>query len=192
MEPAAVQSDLADRAGETSAKTSSPPKGYGVPVAMPQNISFLSDGWAGAMMLASEFRPLLEETEMLASEFVSLLEETGARAGEFVSLLEEDEESEEIPALEHLPAFMVSVGITSSKSSVPLPYIFEGGHGRVCFTWLREGKGDCYLYAKLDSMKAKWVESDNGEHIRTEILDVSCGSEDWASLARYLRAAYAK
>ena len=143
-------------------------------------------------MLASEFRPLLEETEMLASEFVSLLEETGTRAGEFVSLLEEDEEADDIPALEHLPAFMVSVAITASKSSAPLPYIFEGGHGRVCFTWLREGKGDCYLYAKLDSMEAKWVESDNGEHIRTEMLDVSCGSEDWASLARYLRAAYGK
>ena len=143
-------------------------------------------------MLASEFRPLLEETEMLASEFVSLLEETVTRAVEFVSLLEEDEESEDIPALEHLPAFMVSVAITASKSSAPLPYIFEGGYGRVCFTWLREGKGDCYLYAKLDSMKAKWVESDNGEHIRTEILDVSCGSEDWDSLALYLRAAYGK
>lgn len=192
MEPAAVQSDLADRAGETSAKTWPPTTGHSAPIVIPENNSFLSDGWAGAMMLASEFRPLLEETEMLASEFVSLLEETGARAGEFVSLLEEDAESDDIPALEHLPAFMVSVGITSSKSSAPLPYIFEGGHGRVCFTWLREGKGDCHLYAKLDSMKAKWVESDNGEHIRTEILDVSCGSEDWASLARCLRAAYGK
>ena len=161
MEPAAVQSDLADSAVETSAKTSSPTTGHSAPIVIPENNSFLSDGWAGAMVLASEF----------------------------VSLLEEDAESDDIPALEHLPAFMVSVGITSSKSSVPLPYIFEGGHGRVCFTWLREGKGDCYLYAKLDSMKAKWVESDNGEHIRTEILDVSCGSEDWASLARYLRGA---
>ena len=97
MEPAAVQSDLADRAGETSAKTSSPTTGHSAPIVIPENNSFLSDGWAGAMMLASEFRPLLEETEMLASEFVSLLEETVTRAGEFVSLLEEDAESERSP-----------------------------------------------------------------------------------------------
>lgn len=147
---------------------------------------------AETMILAREFSPLLEETEMLASEFVSLLKETVTRTSEFASLLKEDEEAEDIPSLENLPALMMSLSITSVKSFAPLPYISEGGYGRVCFTWLREEKGNCYLYAKLDSIEAKWVETSNGEHIRTEIMDVSRGSEDWDSLNRYLRSAYNK
>lgn len=110
---------------------------------------------------------------------------------EFVSTLELEEGDESIDGIENLPRFMERIASAASDPSIPLPVIFEGGHGRVGFMWYRE-QGDCYLYTKLDSMEAKWVESEHGEHIRTQMLDMSYWYTDWNVLERNLQAAYAE
>ena len=123
------------------------------------------------------------------SEGVSRLAQE--RVCEFVSTLGLDEDDESIDGIENLPRFMERIASIASDTSVPLPVIFEGGHGSVGLMWSRE-QGNCYLYAELNSMEAQWVERRNGERRRTEHLDMDMGrlAKGWKTLERNLQAAY--
>ena len=157
---------------------------------MPEHLRSLPEDWEEHLQQIWSLADLVEEPRMTGNDFMLMFQEADKQAGEFLEQREHDPEADDIPALDQIHPFMSAVALASLKAGVPLPYLFEGDNGRLLLRWIRE-EDDRYLYARLDSKTAKWIETEEGEHKDTEILNLECGSADWEILTDKLRKACA-